>query len=109
VNAAYQIGRIWQSNPFQGDIYYLRPLLTVVSGPQSFEELRTVDGHLYHNFEEACYTRGILRRGSEWEDCFEVAKDLRTGWYLRRLLISAVVHGGLQDARSLWDRFKVPL
>jgi hypothetical protein len=40
VNAAYQIGRIWKSNPFQGDIYYLRRLLTVVSGPQSFEELR---------------------------------------------------------------------
>jgi hypothetical protein len=32
-----QIGRMYQANPLQGEVYYLRCLLTVVPGPTSFE------------------------------------------------------------------------
>jgi hypothetical protein len=100
-----QIGRIYQINPFQGELYYLRRLLTVVPGPISFEDLRTVDGRLCTTFQEACYARGIVSSDTEWEDCFNEAKDLRTGWHLRRLLLSAMLYGGLHDAASVWLRF----
>jgi PIF1-like helicase/Helitron helicase-like domain at N-terminus/Helicase len=100
-----QIGRIYQVNPFQGEIYYLRRLLTIVPGPTSFDDLRTVNGILYDSFEAACRAHGIISHESDWEDCFNEAKDMRTGWYLRRMLISAILYGGLTDARRIWERF----
>ena len=100
-----QIGRIYQANPFQGEVYYLRRLLTIVPGPTSFESLRIVDGTLYDSFEAACRAHGIISHESDWVDCFNEAKDMRTGWYLRRLLISALLYGGLADARPIWNQF----
>jgi hypothetical protein len=44
-------------------------------------------------------------RPSQWELCFNEARDFQTGWYLRRLLISAMVYGGLDDASSVWEKF----
>jgi hypothetical protein len=97
----FQIGRMYQGNPFQGELYYLRCLLTVVPGATSFESLRTVDGILHSSFESACRTRGILSSDSNWDLCFREAKDMRTGWYLRRMLISAILYGGLSDASGV--------
>ncbi|KAN0071008.1 hypothetical protein V8E54_011173 [Elaphomyces granulatus] len=45
-------------------------------GPTNLEDLRTVDG-------------GVVRVP-----------------YLRRLLISAMVYGGLADAKPIWEKFK---
>jgi hypothetical protein len=54
------VGRIHHANPTQGERYYLRMLLTNVRGPQSFEDLRTVDGTVYDTFRQACVARGLL-------------------------------------------------
>jgi hypothetical protein len=72
----------------------------------SFEALHIVDGYVYDTFEAACYARGIISNNSKWEDCFKEAKDLRTGWHLRRLLVSAVLYGGLSDAAAIWHQFR---
>ena len=93
-------------SPLQGDVYYLRCLLSVVPGPASFEDLRTVDGVCHDTFQEACYARGIITRDNEWELCFAEAREFQTGWYLRRLLISAMVYGGLADAGPIWEKFQ---
>jgi len=92
-------------SPLQGEVYYLRCLLLMVPGPTSFEDLRTVDGVRHDTFENACYARGIITRDNEWELCFDEASHFQTGWYLRRLLISAMVYGGLADASSIWEKF----
>jgi hypothetical protein len=101
-----QIGRMYQANPFQGELYYLRLLLTVVRGASSFDSLRMVDNVVYDTFETACRARGLLIGESNWESCFTEAKDMQTGWYLRRLLISAIVYGGLSDASNIWNLFR---
>jgi hypothetical protein len=101
----YQIGRMYQANPFQGELYYLRCLLTVVRGATSFESLRLLDGILHPSFEAACRARGLISSDSNWHLCFQEGKDLRTGWYLRRLLISAMLYGGLSDASNIWNCF----
>ena len=93
-------------SPLHGDVYYLRCLLGVVPGPTSFEDLRTVNGVCHDTFQEACYARGIITRDNEWELCFDEAREFRTGWYLRRLLISAMVYGGLSDASAIWEKFR---
>lgn len=50
----HAIGRIYHCNPFMGERYYLRLLLTIVKGPQSFEHLRTINGIIYDSFQAAC-------------------------------------------------------
>jgi hypothetical protein len=96
---------MWQCNHFQGDIYFLRCLLNVVKSPRSFNDLYTVDGHLYHTFEEACKARGLISDRNKWEYCFDEAKEWRAGWHLHRLLIAAILHDGLQDASQIWHQF----
>lgn len=68
---AFQIGRVHPVSPFQGEVYYIRCLLTVAPVPSSFEDLRTVNGVLQPSFEGTCYVRGIIGRGMEWIDCFK--------------------------------------
>ena len=54
VKKAHVIGRIYMINLRQGECFYLRLLLTHVRGPQSFNDLRTVNGDLCSSFHEAC-------------------------------------------------------
>jgi hypothetical protein len=70
---------MYSLSPLQWDIYYLRCLLSVMPGPTSFDDLRTVDGVCYETFEDACYARGIISNDNERELCFAEAADFRTG------------------------------
>ena len=40
----WSIGRMYHAHPSSGERFYLRLLLTVVKGPSSYEDLRTVNG-----------------------------------------------------------------
>jgi hypothetical protein len=51
---------MYQTNLFQGEVYYLHCLLTVTQGPTSFKNLRTVDDILQPTFKAACRARGII-------------------------------------------------
>ncbi|CAN0837248.1 ATP-dependent DNA helicase PIF1 [Linum grandiflorum] len=46
--------------------FYLRLLLTKIAGPLSFENLRTVDGVLCKDYQEACQMLGPLANDDEW-------------------------------------------
>ena len=48
------IGRMYHCNPTAGEKFYIRLLLIAVPGPQSFENLRTVNGVWYDTFQKAC-------------------------------------------------------
>ena len=100
------IGRIHHANPTQGERYYLRMLLTNVRGPQSFEDLRTVDGTVYDTFRQACVARGLLDDDKEWITCFTDATRFSTGRALRNLFVIALLHGSVADPLALWERFR---
>ena len=55
------LGRMYFIKPMAGEVFYLRLLLTVVKGPTSFEDLRTVPGHPepFPTFHGACLARGL--------------------------------------------------
>ena len=55
------IGRMYFASPNSGERFYLRLLLTVVKGPTSFDNLRTVNDILYDTFKAACVARGLLK------------------------------------------------
>ena len=61
-------------------------------GATSYENLRTVNGHLYENFKEACRARGLLQDDREWLLCLEEAAHFKTGYQLRHLFIVILVH-----------------
>uniref|UniRef100_A0A0E0C530 ATP-dependent DNA helicase n=1 Tax=Oryza meridionalis TaxID=40149 RepID=A0A0E0C530_9ORYZ len=50
---APKIGRIYYVHPTAGELYYLRMLLMIVKGAQSYADVRTYDGVVYGTYREA--------------------------------------------------------
>ncbi|XP_076892901.1 uncharacterized protein LOC143544768 [Bidens hawaiensis] len=67
----FSIGRIHAVSPAAGEAYFLQILLNRVKGPQSFEEIRTVNGHLQPSFRDACYSLGLLEDDQEYIKAIE--------------------------------------
>ena len=73
------IGRLIWVPPSTGELFYLRRMLTVVKGPLSYEEIRTVDNILYPTFREACEASGFLADDNEYVEAIKEANDWGTG------------------------------
>jgi hypothetical protein len=102
----YSIGRIYHCSPVSGERYYLRLLLTVVPGPQSFEELYFVDGVRCPTYYAACIARGLAESDQEWFQCFDEAVLFTTAHGLRTLFLTGVRQQLIADPRAIWDRYK---
>jgi hypothetical protein len=61
-----KIGRLYYVHPSVGERYFLRMLLLVVRGAQSYEDVRRYNGVLYPTFKLACGARGLLGDDREW-------------------------------------------
>ncbi|GFR02766.1 ATP-dependent DNA helicase [Trichonephila clavata] len=48
------LGRLYTVHPNNAECFYVRLLLINVRGPTSFQELKTVNGHVCAMFREAC-------------------------------------------------------
>ena len=70
---------MYHCNPFAGERYYLRLLLTVVRAARSFQHLHTVEGILHPTFQATCVARGLLEDNCEWTECFEEASLFTSG------------------------------
>ncbi|CAG8777423.1 1802_t:CDS:2, partial [Cetraspora pellucida] len=81
----FAIGRIYFASPSAGERFYLRLLLTVVRGPQSFDHLRVVNGIQYSMFKSACIALSLLEDDGKWKQCLEEASVMRSGSQLRAL------------------------
>ncbi|XP_024007711.1 uncharacterized protein LOC112083870 [Eutrema salsugineum] len=54
----FAIGRLVYVSPSAEDAYHLRILLNIVKGPESFDDLKKVNGVIYSSFREACFVLG---------------------------------------------------
>ena len=95
---------MYHCSPIAGERYYLRLLLTSVRGPISFEDIRTVNGILYPTFREACVALHLVEDDREWGRCFAEANLFATGTNLRRLFLTALLQGQLNNPLALWER-----
>ena len=100
------IGRMYTCNPLAGERFYLRLLLTVIPGAQSFCHLRTIAGIEYSTFKEACRALGLLDDDSEWVSCFTEAVTFASGHHLRILFSTALIQQEISDPLVLWNQFK---
>ena len=100
------IGRMYYCSPLAGERYYLRLLLTVVRGPQSFTDLYRHNGIAYPTYRAACIAWGLAEDDQEWFHCIEEAALFTSGSGLRMLLVTALRLELLGDPLTIWDRFK---
>jgi PIF1-like helicase/Helitron helicase-like domain at N-terminus len=101
------IGRIYHCSPVSGERYYLRLLLTTVTGPRSFAELYVVDGVRYPTYMAACIARGLAENDQEWFSCFDEAIMFTSGHGLRTLFLTGLRHQVIADPTAIWERYKV--
>jgi hypothetical protein len=100
-----KIGRVYYAHPVSGEKYYLQMLLNVVCGATSFEDLRTVDGHVCATFKEACQARGLLENDQEWAHALEEASHWAMGRWLHDLFASVLLFNEVINLGELWHYF----
>ncbi|XP_076911125.1 uncharacterized protein LOC143568997 [Bidens hawaiensis] len=99
----FSIGRIHAVSPALGEAYFLRVLLNRVKGPKTFEEIRTVNGHTYPTFRDACYSLGLLDDDTEYIEGIEEASISGTGAYLRSLFATMLSTDSLSRPEHVWN------
>ena len=106
---ANTIGRIFTVNPADRERYYLRVLLLHVKGPQSFEDLRTVDGTLCASFQEAAENLHLIQNDQEWVRCLQEAIQYQMPSQLRQVFAIICLFCSPSNILHLWDTFRQPL
>ena len=95
--------------PSEGERYYLRMLLTHVRGASSFDDLKTVEGHVCGSFKEACIRLGLLQDDTEWDACLSEASCMRMGQQLRLLFATILIFCQPAAPEVLWNNHKTAL
>jgi hypothetical protein len=79
-------------------------LLNHVTGSQSFQDLKTVDGVLCDNFPQAAERRGLIEADNTLDQCLTESAQWAMPVSLRRLFATILVFCEASDIRGLWDR-----
>lgn len=103
---AQTIGRVYTISPRQGECFFLRLLLHNVTGPRSFDELKTVNGLICSTFREACMLLGLLENDHVWHLTLQEAVVSATPQALRSLLAIIITHCNPSDIMTLWLQHK---
>ncbi len=109
------VGRMYFVQPSEGKRYYLRVLLTHVTGATCFEDLRTT--HRPHTptivvhptFKAACLARGLLQDDVEWDQCLSEVAGVQLPRSLKQLFASLLIYNNVTNLGWLWDKHKEAL
>ncbi|KAI9092285.1 hypothetical protein K1719_027785 [Acacia pycnantha] len=102
----FSVGRMGHCTPAQGELYYLRLLLTKVRGPKNYEDIRTVNNVVFPIFREACYALGLLDDDKEYIDAIKEASSWASGNYLRHFFTSMLLSHCLSQPAIVWEQTK---
>ncbi|CAG8468839.1 10926_t:CDS:1, partial [Acaulospora morrowiae] len=86
------IGHMYFVYPGVGECYYLRMLLNVVHGAQSFEHLRTINDIEHVTFKNVCQAMGLLQDDLELDQCLKEVSIIQTGQQLRHLFVTILIN-----------------
>ncbi|XP_076931075.1 uncharacterized protein LOC143596098, partial [Bidens hawaiensis] len=98
----FSIGINHVVSPSAGEAYFLRILLNRVKGPQSFEEICTVNGHIQPSFRDACYSLGLLEDDQEYIEAIEEASHSSLGHGVRTLFATMLSTDSLSRPEHVW-------
>ena len=79
-------------------------MLTIVKGPQSYVDLRTIDNIIYSTFREACEACGFLAEDTEYVDAIKEAKYWGSGHFLRKLFVTILMSNNVLKPEELWSK-----
>ncbi|VDP42085.1 unnamed protein product [Heligmosomoides polygyrus] len=105
---ARTIGRMHFVGPQEQERFALRLLLLYGKGFTSFEDVRTVGGHLHPSFVSAARAAGYLRDETFFLHSIREAAAFHMPSQLRSYFVALIVYGGLQDPLpvELWNTYK---
>ena len=89
-----------------GDKFYLRLLLTHVTGASGFDNLRTYQGVLHNSFAEAAKARGLAEGNQECNEAMTEAAVWKMPQQLRSMFATFLVYSATTNARETWDHFR---
>ncbi|XP_029347974.1 uncharacterized protein LOC103309041, partial [Acyrthosiphon pisum] len=97
------LARMYIVNPLDRDRFHLRLLLLNRRGPQSFQDLRTVDGVVHETFTAAAVALGLLEDDRAWRDCLTESATFDTPRQLRYLFVTILVFCQPSNSRALYE------
>ncbi|KAJ0468998.1 putative DNA helicase Pif1, P-loop containing nucleoside triphosphate hydrolase [Helianthus annuus] len=100
------VGRIHYVPPSLGDCYFLRILLNQVIGPMSFDDIKTIDGKVYHTFKDACFARGLLDDDNEYIIAMKEASTWATSDFLRTFFVMLLMSNSINRPGHFWTQTK---
>ena len=101
------IGRLYTTNPSQGERHYLRILLHHIPGAKSFENLKmSPDGMLLSIFKETAIAHGLLESDAEWDNCLSEASISFMPQQLQSLFVTILIFGQPAKPFTLWEKYK---
>ena len=98
-NFGETIGRIPSIplNPHTMELYSLILILNNKKGSTSFEELRTVNGEVMHNFQSAAIAMGLMDDDKELDKAMEEAYSMKFGDAIRVLFLQILLNSRPSD------------
>ncbi|XP_015168210.1 uncharacterized protein [Solanum tuberosum] len=100
------IGRLVTCHPTEGERYYLRLLLMNVRSPESYQDLRKIDGKYYDTFRESVEKRGLLHHNNNLVECMTEAVCYQMPYSLRHLFATILVYCNPHNPKELWEQFE---
>ncbi|CAI9734633.1 Hypothetical predicted protein [Octopus vulgaris] len=76
------IGRVYNIHPTKQEIFFLRMLLHVVTGPKSFADLRMVDGVICDTYKEVCLRQVLLLNDEHLHRTLAEASNCKLPWQM---------------------------
>lgn len=103
-----QIGSIVSVSSTANELFFIRMLLRHRTGPQNFDDLKTVNNILHDTFHDACRALGLLTTDENLYETMDEAILLHSPARLRRLFatICVIAECAPITLANLWTRFK---
>ncbi|UYV78243.1 hypothetical protein LAZ67_16000653 [Cordylochernes scorpioides] len=100
------LGRLYTFHPSNQECLYLRLLLVNVCGPESFQELRTVNGKVCSTYREACQELYLLENDAHWDTTLADASSTAQPHQIRMLFAILLTTCFPSKPMDLWEKYK---
>ncbi|CAI6372085.1 unnamed protein product [Macrosiphum euphorbiae] len=97
------LARMYVVSLLDRDRFHLRLLLLNRRGPQSFQDIRTMDGVVQETYTAAAIALGLLEDDLAWRHCLAESADMDPPWQLRYLFVTILVHCLPSDPLALYE------
>ncbi|CAN0875206.1 ATP-dependent DNA helicase PIF6 [Linum grandiflorum] len=101
----FVIGRIASVPPQENDVFYLRLLLTKIPGALSFADLRTVNGIVYNDYQQAWQALGLLATDDEWNEVMVEVSHWGMAPLIRTTFVSLLMFCHVTSPTQLFEQW----